>query len=87
MTPDFDREAGRVLASPYFTQSPPDLDGDALVDWYEQRDAEKDTLFKAVEAADGYDDLAAEAKDIYDRAAEAIEHAVNAADNAERMSY
>lgn len=72
MDPEFSREAGQVLASPYFTQPPADLTGAELRQWWDDRQDEKDALFEAVRTASSRNELDDKAKAIYDRATSAI---------------
>lgn len=85
MTPQFSRDAGRVLASLYFVYAPAELDGADLVRWHQERDAEKDTLFQAIENANSYADLTGEAKAIYDRAADVVVNVMAQEDVYERL--
>jgi hypothetical protein len=84
--PDFDREAGLVMASPYFISPPPGLTGDALYRWWDERDAEKKALSAAFEKAETRKDLPPAAEAIYEKAYRAIVHAMDAQDAHDRVN-
>lgn len=85
MHPDFSRTAGRVLASPYFVNVPENLTGEPLRAWWRQKHREKDTLEDALNTTYDYPDLKGEAKDIYDRAYQAIVQYMDEMDYYERF--
>lgn len=85
MNPEFSREAGRVLSSPYFTAAPDELSDDEFLAWHKERRAERAALETALETANDYPDLAGEAKGVYDRAADAIVNALAMQDVYDRL--
>lgn len=85
MDAEFSREAGHVLASPYFTQPPTDLTGAALRKWWDDRQAEKDALFEAVRTANSRAELDDKAKAIYDRAFDAVVNLMAQSDLYDRL--
>jgi hypothetical protein len=72
MDAQFSRDAGQVLASPYWTSPPDDVTGPELATWWEQRTSERNQLEDALAEADTYDSLPEEAKTLYDAAAEEL---------------
>jgi len=84
--PDFSQEAGQVLSSPYFTAPPAGVTGDALDRWWDDIRDERRVLRHGLDAADKYADLADEPKAVYDRARQAIVHAMDAQDALDRIN-
>lgn len=66
MTPEFDRRAGKVLASPYWDMT---VETEEEYKAYlKSRDNELRPLKEAIQSADTYDDLSDEMKAIFNRA-------------------
>ena len=85
--PNFSRDAGAVLASPYFTTPPADLadDADASIAWWEARRAEHDALFDALQDASSEADLPPEAKAVWGKAFDAVVTAMAQEDLYDRL--